>query len=194
MQRRPPARSAARLADDFDRQGHGLRMPDCDEREVRPHVPQPSPYALPFVSCLPFSRLAGQLQVSVATWTAQLSTKAAGHPLPVSACVRGRSVRRSDRVPEGGRAGTGGTSEADLPEGETREWSRTVRLRLTGVLLVTRDKGGARCSPCDVDAGSSQRSKVVASASVHQSRERRLGRVTPKLPNKKLTRHLTSQL
>jgi len=56
-------------------------------------------------------------------------------------------------VPEGGRADTGGTSGAELPEGETREWRRTVRHRLTGVLLVTRDKGGARCSPCDVDAG-----------------------------------------
>ncbi|SEA18545.1 hypothetical protein SAMN05660648_02263 [Selenomonas ruminantium] len=153
VQRRPPALIAAPLAATNDRQGCGLRWPDCNEREVRPHVPKPSPYALPFVSCLPFSRLTGQLQVSVATWTAQLSTKAAGHPLPVARCARGRSGRRSDRVPEGGRAGTGGTSEPNLPEGETRERRRTVRHRLTGVLLVTRDKGGARCSPCDVDAG-----------------------------------------
>ena len=154
----------------------GCRIVTSGRCAARPAV---LPCAVAFASCLPFSRLTGQLQVSVATWTAQLSTKAAGHPLSVSACARGRSVRRSDRVPEGGRAGTGGTSEPDLPEGETRERRRTVRHRLTGVLLVTRDKGGARCSPCDVDAGSSQRSKVVASASVHQSRERRLGRGTP---------------
>ena len=172
--RRLPALSAARLADDFDRQGHGLRMPDCDEREVRPHVPKPALCAFAFDKCLPFSRLTGQLQVSVATCTGKpgtrmrarliLYTQATGHPLPVARCARGRSGRRSDRVPEGGRAGTGGTSEPDLPEGETRERRRTVRHRLTGWLLVMRDKGGARCSPCDVDAGSSQRSKVVASA------------------------------
>ena len=40
--------------------------------------------------------------VSVATWTAQLSTKASGHSLPVSSYARERSVRRNDRVPEGG--------------------------------------------------------------------------------------------
>ena len=82
-----------------------------------------------------------------------LYTKATGHPLPVARYARGRSVQRSDRAPEGGRAGTGGTSGPALSEGETRERRRTVRHRLTGVLLVTRDKGGARCSPCDVDAG-----------------------------------------
>ena len=40
--------------------------------------------------------------VSVATWTAQLSTQANGHPLPVPSYARGRSVWRNDRVPEGG--------------------------------------------------------------------------------------------
>ena len=73
-------------------------MPEHIAREVR----STSPYALPFASCLPFSRLTGQLQVSVATWTAQLSTKANGHPLPVSSYARERSVRRNDQVPEGG--------------------------------------------------------------------------------------------
>ena len=74
--------------------------------------------------------------VSLATWTAQLSTKASGHPLPASGCARRRSVRRSDRAPEGGLADTGGTSGAAHPEGETREWSRTVRPRLTGQLRI----------------------------------------------------------
>ena len=74
--------------------------------------------------------------VSLATWTAQLSTKANGHPLPVPSYARGRSVWRNDRVPEGGRAVTGGTSGAAHPEGETREWSRTVRPRLTGQLRI----------------------------------------------------------
>ena len=38
----------------------------------------------------------------MATWTAQLSTQANGHPLPVPSYARGRSVWRNDRVPEGG--------------------------------------------------------------------------------------------
>ncbi|SFA79312.1 hypothetical protein SAMN05216587_101912 [Selenomonas ruminantium] len=101
-----------------------------------------------------------------------LSTRAIGHPLPVPSYARGRSVWRNDRVPEGGRADTGGTSGAELPEGETREWRRTVRTRLTGWLLMLRDEGGGGAS-CDVDAGRWRRSKVAKSASVHQSRERR---------------------
>ena len=75
-----------------------------------------------------------------------LSTKASGHPLPVACCARGRSVRRSDRAPEGGRAGRGGTSHTDLTEGETRERRRTVRPRLTGQLRtcgITEGGSGA---------------------------------------------------
>ena len=142
-ERRLPALSAAPQTTDFDRQGYGLRWPDGNEREVRLHVPKPAPCALTFDKCLPFSRLTGQLQVSVATCTGKtgtrmrtrliLYTKATGHPLPVARYARGRSVQRSDRAPEGGRAGTGGTSGPDLPEGETRERRRTVRARLTSL-------------------------------------------------------------
>ena len=149
VQRRPPALSAAHLAADFDRQSCGLRMPSSNAREVRPHVPpQSPPCALTFEKYLPMSRLTSQVSfpVSLATWTAQLSTKASGHPLPVACCARGRSVRRSDRAPEGGRAGCGGTSHTDLTEGETRERRRTVRRRLTGQLRtcgITEGGSGA---------------------------------------------------
>ncbi len=71
----------------------------------------------------------------MATWTAQLSTQANGHPLPVSSYARGRSVWRNDRAPEGGWPCAGGTSVHGHPEGETRECSRTVRPRLTVWLL-----------------------------------------------------------
>ena len=118
--------------------------------------------------------------MSVATWTAQLSTQANGHPLPVSSYARGRSVRRNDQVPEGGRADTDGTSGAALPEGETREWRRTVRTRLTGWLLMLRDEGGGgvplRRGRWQLSGG--RRSQI--SASVHQSRERRWAGNTPK--------------
>ena len=173
MQRRPPARCAVLLTVTDERQGHGLRMPSSNEREVRSTSRPTSPSALTFEKGLPISKLTGQLQVSVATWTAQLYTQASGHPLPVSGCARGRSVRRSDRVPDGGRAGTGGTSGAELPEGETREWSRTVRTRLTGWLLMLRDEGGGgvplRRGRWQLSGG--RRSQI--SASIHQSRERR---------------------
>ena len=153
MQRRLPALSAARLAATNKRQRHGLRWPDCTMREVRQHVPNPAPLRIDFCIVLTFFKIDwSNAPVSLAAWTAQLSTQASGHPLPVSGYAWGRSVCR-----------VGQSAPASLVS-----------------FLLTRDKGGARCSPRDVDAGSSRRSKVVASASVHQSRERRLGRGTIK--------------
>ena len=145
VQRRPPALIAVPLASDFDRQGHGLRLPDCTLREVQGTSRPPNLTHYPVEKCLPKSRLTGQVRWCLwrrgqdmpdcAGRPAFLSTQANGHPLPVPSYARGRSVRRNDQVPEGGRTDTGGTSGAALPEGETRECSRTVRPRLTVWLL-----------------------------------------------------------
>ena len=129
------------------------------------------------------------MQVSVATWTGYAGLRRQAsipvHPsqrTPVACCfyARGRSVRLSDRVPEGGWLCAGGTSVHGHPEGETRECSRTVRPRLTGELLMLRDEGGGgvplRCGRWQLSGG--RRSQI--SASVHQSRERRwAGKIFP---------------
>ena len=74
----------------------------------------------------------------------------------------------------------GGTSVHGHPEGETREYSRTVRPCLTGELLMLRDEGGGgvplRRGRWQLSGG--RRSQI--SASVHQSRERRWAGNTPK--------------
>ena len=190
MQRRPPARSAARQYTENNRQRHGLRMPDCTLREVQGTSRHTNLTHYPFETCLPKSRLTGQ--VSRCLWRrgldmldcagrpAFLSTQANGHPLPVPSYARGRSVWRNDRVPEGGWLCAGGTSVHGHPEGETRECSRTVRPRLTGWLLMLRDEGGGgvplRRGRWQLSGG--RRSQI--SASVHQSRERRWAGNTPK--------------
>ena len=80
-----------------------------------PHVPKPAPCAVAFDKCLPFSRLTGQLQVSVATCTGKtgtrmrarliLYTQATGHPLPVARYARGGlSSVVTERRREEGRA------------------------------------------------------------------------------------------
>ena len=82
------ALSAVRRFAENYRQRHDLRMTDCTAREVPGTSRQPSVLSLEF--CLTGIRIDwSSASVSVATWTAQLSTQANGHPLPVARCVRG---------------------------------------------------------------------------------------------------------
>ena len=145
MQRRPPARSAVPHPATDERQRHGLRMPDCTLREVQSTSRRTNLTQYPFETYLPKSGLTSQVcrclwrrgldMLDCAGRPAFLSTQANGHPLPVPSYARGRSVRRNDRVPEGGWPCAGGTSVHGHPEGETRKCSRTVRSRLPVWLL-----------------------------------------------------------
>ena len=84
------ALSATPQAADFDRQGCGLRWPDGNEREVRQHVPTPAPLRIDFCIVLTFFKIDwSNAPVYLAAWTAQLSTQASGHPLPVARYARG---------------------------------------------------------------------------------------------------------
>ena len=61
VQRRPPALIAVPPASDFDRQGHGLRLPDCTLREGQSTSRPPNLTHYPFEPCLTKSRLTGQV-------------------------------------------------------------------------------------------------------------------------------------
>ena len=97
VQRRPPARSAARLVATDERQRHGLRWPDCTAREVQGTSRRTNLTQYPFETYLPKSGLTSQVcrclwrrgldMLDCAGRPAFLSTQANGHPLPV-ACRR----------------------------------------------------------------------------------------------------------
>ena len=62
VQRRPPARSAVPHPATDERQRHGLRMPDCTLLEVQGTSCPPNLTQYSFETCLPKSRLTGQVR------------------------------------------------------------------------------------------------------------------------------------